>query len=252
VLDQHPSVALLDAALRTARPGDSRISTDRKAASQLAGACGGLPLALQITAALLKADAALTAADLAGELAAESARLERLAYNDGSRTSIAAAFELSYGKLDNNAARLRLPDNPGPDISTAATAVLAKLPMADARRVLAGLAQAHRPSPPLARAGGDDCTTYCACTPSSYRRPTPMLTTERGPATGCFAGTWRWQAPRASIWRRCPAWQCQGSSLAGRCPGVAGRGAGQSRRRGRHGYRDRHGSGRVAAAHGAS
>ena len=41
---------------------------DQDAAGRLAGVCGGLPLALQITAALLKADPALSAAELAGEL----------------------------------------------------------------------------------------------------------------------------------------------------------------------------------------
>ena len=52
-------MALLDAALRAARPDDDRISADRVRRGRLAGICGGLPLALQITAALLKADPAL-------------------------------------------------------------------------------------------------------------------------------------------------------------------------------------------------
>ena len=56
-------------ALRAARPGDDRISGDRRGGGRLAGVCGGLPLALQITAALLTADPALTAGELADELA---------------------------------------------------------------------------------------------------------------------------------------------------------------------------------------
>ena len=56
------AVGLLDGALRAARPEDDRISADREAAGRLAGVCGGLPLALQITAALLKADPTLSAA----------------------------------------------------------------------------------------------------------------------------------------------------------------------------------------------
>ena len=36
-----------------------------------------------------------------------------------------------------------LPVNPGPDVSTAAAAVLADLPAGEVRRVLAGLARAH-------------------------------------------------------------------------------------------------------------
>ena len=148
ILDQEASIAVLDGVLHAARPGDDRIAADPDAARRLAGACGGLPLALQITAALLTADPALTAADLADDLAAESARLDRLAYDDGSGQggpSVAATFGLSYRRLDDIAARMfrLLPVNPGPDISTAAAAALAGLPVKPARTVLADLARAH-------------------------------------------------------------------------------------------------------------
>ena len=56
ILDEDGSVELLETALPTARPDDDRISGDPEAAGRLARVCGGLPLALQITAALLKAD----------------------------------------------------------------------------------------------------------------------------------------------------------------------------------------------------
>ena len=59
VLDEEAAVACWIEALRAARPSDDRISADAGAAARLAGVCGGLPLALQITAALLKADPAL-------------------------------------------------------------------------------------------------------------------------------------------------------------------------------------------------
>jgi hypothetical protein len=68
----------------------------------VAGICGGLPLALQIVAAQLKSDPALSAAELADGLAVESMRLEQLAYDDGSESdapSVAAAFGLSYREL---------------------------------------------------------------------------------------------------------------------------------------------------------
>jgi tetratricopeptide (TPR) repeat protein len=148
ILDQTASIALLDLAVRAARPDDNRITGDPAAAARLAGACGGLPLALQITAALLVADRALSAAELAGELAAEPRSLQLLRYDDGSEDgapSVAAAFELSYRRLEGIAARLfrLLPVAPGPDVSTAAAAVLADLPVREVRGVLAGLAQAH-------------------------------------------------------------------------------------------------------------
>jgi tetratricopeptide (TPR) repeat protein len=148
VLDPDAAVGLLDAALRAARPDDDRISADPGAAVRLAETCGGLPLALQITAALLTGDPALSAVELAQELAAESGRLERLAYDDGSGTaapSVAAAFELSYRRLEEVPARVfrLLSASPGTDISTGAAAALADLPAGTVRRVLAALARAH-------------------------------------------------------------------------------------------------------------
>ena len=148
VLDEQAAVSLLEAALRAARPEDHRISGDREAAGWLARMCAGLPLALQITAALLTADPALSAKELAGELSDEEQRLGALRYDDGSGTaapSVAAAFELSFQRLDGTSARVfrLLPVNPGPDASTAAAAVLADLPVSQARTVLAGLARAH-------------------------------------------------------------------------------------------------------------
>jgi tetratricopeptide (TPR) repeat protein len=148
ILDDDASIALLDAALRAARPGDKRIAGEHQTARRIAETCRGLPLALQITASILKADLALSTGELAAELAVESERLERLAYDDGSGTgasSVVAAFRLSYRRLDDAHARLFrfLSVNPGPDMSTATAAVLADLPVADTRRLLAGLSRAH-------------------------------------------------------------------------------------------------------------
>lgn len=93
---------------------------DRKAARQLAGLCGGLPLALAIIAALLNVDPTLSARELAEELAAETKRLEQLRYDDGS----------------------------GP--SSPSAAILVDLPADERRRVLADLARAHDRSRPRA------------------------------------------------------------------------------------------------------
>ncbi len=127
VLDDDASVGLLDAALRAARPEDDRITADPDAARRLAGVCGGLPLALQITAALLKADQALSAADLADPLTDKTKRLAALRYDDGAETaapSVAATFGLSYARLDDTAARMfrLLAVCPGPDVCTPAAA----------------------------------------------------------------------------------------------------------------------------------
>jgi hypothetical protein len=62
VLDQAAAVRLLDKVVRAGRPTDDRIGGDPAAAGRLAEACGGLPLALQISSALLVADPELTAA----------------------------------------------------------------------------------------------------------------------------------------------------------------------------------------------
>jgi tetratricopeptide (TPR) repeat protein len=148
VLAEEAGIDLLDKALRAARPEDDRITGDRPAAAHLARLCGLLPLALQITAALLKVNPALTAAALAQELAVESARLRQLTYNDGADAaglSVTAAFELSYRRLGELPARVfrLLPVNPGPDVSSLAAAVLANVPFEEVQKMLVDLARAH-------------------------------------------------------------------------------------------------------------
>jgi tetratricopeptide (TPR) repeat protein len=148
ILDDEATINLLDTALHAARPDDDRITRDRQGAAQLAGLCGGLPLALQITAALLKADPVLSTDELADQLSSKEVRLAALRYNDGSGTggpSVAAALGLSYHRLNDTAARVfrLLPVSPGPDISTEVAAALANLQTVEARRVLAHLATAH-------------------------------------------------------------------------------------------------------------
>ena len=148
VLDEISALALLDSALRGARPADDRVSGDPDAARRLAAICAGLPLALQITASILVTDPALHAGELADELSVERARLERLSYDDGSgmaAPSVAAAFELSYRKLADAPARLfrLLPVGPGPDVSTASAAALMDMPVPQVRALLSDLARAH-------------------------------------------------------------------------------------------------------------
>ena len=148
VLEEAEGVALLDKALRAARPTDNRISNNPEAAVRLAKSCGGLPLALQIVAAMLKVDPTRDIGDLADQLTAAHEPLYHLKYDDGggaSAPSVTAAFELSYRRLTEEAATVFriIPLNPGPDLSTAAVAALARLHVSQARHVLADLAQAH-------------------------------------------------------------------------------------------------------------
>ena len=148
VLDEDAAVALLDRALRTARPGDDRIGADRSAGARLAGICGGLPLALQIAAALLKADQRRAVNDLADKLGDEIRSLKTLHYDDGSETgvpSVAAAFELSYRQLNDADARVfrLLSVNPGPDVSVAAAAALTDRSAGETRDVIGRLVKAH-------------------------------------------------------------------------------------------------------------
>jgi tetratricopeptide (TPR) repeat protein len=152
VLDTDAGVMLLDAALRAARPGDNRISSDAEVARRLVRACGGLPLALRITAALLATDVTLMAGDVELELTDETHRLEALRYDDGGGTSapsVAAAFDLSYRLLDETAARLfrLLAADSGPEVSTAAAAALAGSSERETRKVLGHLAKAHLVEP---------------------------------------------------------------------------------------------------------
>jgi tetratricopeptide (TPR) repeat protein len=152
VLDEQAAAELLDVALRIASSADDRINGDPLAASRLARLCDGLPLALQITAALLKADPALGTADLAEELSIESGRLEQLTYDDGSQPpalSVAAAFELSYRRLDKIQARVfrLLAVNPGPELSNPAVAAITDLPARHVRGLLSDLARAHMIEP---------------------------------------------------------------------------------------------------------
>ena len=224
VLDEAAGVALLEAALRAARPEDDRISSDREAAGRLAGICGGLPLALQIAAALLKADpCAERRASWPESSAAERGRLEALRYDDGSGAaapSVAAAFELSYRRLDETPARVfrLLPVNPGPDVSTAAAAVLADLPESQVRGVLASLARAHLvEAAPVLQAGGG-CMTCCACTRSGSPTRTRMLTGESRPVTGCSATTWTPRTPQMHL-RALPGGRA--SSFTGRDSALA-------------------------------
>ncbi|MDF5758445.1 tetratricopeptide repeat protein [Spongiactinospora sp. TRM90649] len=151
VLSEGEAVELLGAALAIAGP-DGRVDADPDHAKMIARLCGFLPPALRIIASLLRAEPGRPLAAMAGELADARTRLEAMESGDRDRSGrpigVRAAFDLSYEHLlaeEPEQARLfrLLPLSPGPDVSTAAAAVLAGTSELVVRRRLAGLVRAH-------------------------------------------------------------------------------------------------------------
>ncbi|MFD4509413.1 tetratricopeptide repeat protein [Streptomyces sp. NPDC058457] len=143
VLDEHASVELLGQALQHARgPDDTRVQDTPEDAAAVAALCAGLPLALRIAAALLADSPARPLSSLRQALEAAHTRLQRLRHED---RAVRAAFDLSYQRLDHEHALLLrlLPLNPGPDISTEATARLTQADLPTTEELLQHLARAH-------------------------------------------------------------------------------------------------------------
>ena len=142
ILTPENSARMLDRALQVAWPSDTRVTDHPADAARIAELCAGLPLALQIIAALLSENPHRPLAEMATDLDDERARLDELSYAD---TAVRAAFELSYQRLDPDRKRLfrLITINPGPEFSTEATAVLADVDQPTARRGLEALARAH-------------------------------------------------------------------------------------------------------------
>ncbi|MFI8082116.1 ATP-binding protein [Kitasatospora sp. NPDC086009] len=137
------SVALIGAAVRQLRPaGDTRVDDDPAAVGRIAELCGHLPLALRICAALLAESPTRTPAALAGSLADEYRRLDRLGREE---RRVRAVFDLSYRQLDPRTARVfrMLPLVPGPDLSTGSAERLLAGDEAEVEQALVDLARAH-------------------------------------------------------------------------------------------------------------
>lgn len=141
-LQPEDAVALLEAALKNNDPDDPRVREDPEAAERLASACGYLPLALQITAALLAQDPEQPLSERADALGGTESVLDGL--DDGER-SLRTMFDQSLERLtpqEQDLFRL-LALNPGPNISTPAAAVLADQTQPATERLLARLAASH-------------------------------------------------------------------------------------------------------------
>ncbi|MEU0297873.1 tetratricopeptide repeat protein, partial [Streptomyces sp. NPDC006175] len=141
-LQPEDAVTLLQAALKKNDPDDVRVEEDPGAAERVVLACGCLPLALQITAALLAQDPGEPLSERADALSQAEGVLDGL--NDGER-SLRAMFDQSLERLspqEQDLFRL-LSLNPGPDISTPTAAVLSSQPRAATERHLRQLAASH-------------------------------------------------------------------------------------------------------------
>ncbi|MGM1060654.1 tetratricopeptide repeat protein [Saccharothrix sp. Mg75] len=140
VLGSEQACALLDEVLG--------VGSDPK---ELASACGGLPLALRIAAALLLDESGLTPGELARQLR-QAPGVEGYARGE---QALAAVFDWSWLRLvERHPDRARLLRMvcaaPGPDISTASAAALADHPVDQVRVALRGLRHAYllRPNGP--------------------------------------------------------------------------------------------------------
>ena len=142
ILAVPDAVTLLDRALKVRHPDDTRVTNDPDGAKAIAGLCAGLPLALQLIAALLADDPSQPLAAMVADLSGPGTRLAELRYG---QEAVDTAFRLSYQRLDPEPALIfrLLPVGPGPDISTQSAAVLAGLDGTAARHGLMRLARAH-------------------------------------------------------------------------------------------------------------
>ncbi|WP_331742123.1 tetratricopeptide repeat protein (plasmid) [Streptomyces sp. NBC_00876] len=141
-LQPEDAVALLKASLKSNDPDDVRVEEEQEAAERVVLACGYLPLALQITAALLAQDPGQPLSERAEALSQVGDVLDGL--NDGER-SLRTTFDQSLNRLapqEQDLFRL-LSLNPGPDISTSAAGVLADQPQPATERLLGRLAASH-------------------------------------------------------------------------------------------------------------
>ncbi|TCB93397.1 tetratricopeptide repeat protein [Micromonospora zingiberis] len=126
------------------RIGPQRVAAAPDAVDQIVGACARLPLALAIVAARASAQPRFLLESLARELRESSGDLAVFS-DDDEAFDVRSVFSWSYRLLSGEAAALfRLIGlHPGPDLSAAAAAALAGVPLGQVRPLLAQLARAH-------------------------------------------------------------------------------------------------------------
>lgn len=124
--------------------GEDRMRREPRAATELINLCAHLPLALSVLAARASAPPFPSLASIAAQLRDARRRLHMLDLGDAA-VSVRAAFSWSYRSLRAPTARMfrLLGTHPGPDISAAAAASLAGMPVDWARVALTELARVH-------------------------------------------------------------------------------------------------------------
>jgi tetratricopeptide (TPR) repeat protein len=143
VLTREASAELLDRELHLSRGAqDTRVRDHPADTRAVAELCGGLPLAVEIVAALLAANPTRSLHAMAVDLADARTRLDEIRYED---KAVRAAFDLSYRRLDDEHARLfrLLTLNSGREVSTEAVAALTGQEQRPTRRMMEALARAH-------------------------------------------------------------------------------------------------------------
>lgn len=116
------------------------------ALDELAALCGDLPLALQIVAAIIRAEPVAPLEDLVAELSDETSRLSGLRFAD---LAVTSALQLSYARLDDDAARCfrLLSLHPGKEFAAGAMASLLDATEAAARQLVRSLVHANLVEP---------------------------------------------------------------------------------------------------------
>lgn len=130
--------------LLTRRLGEARMAQDPESAMEIVRSCARLPLALAVVAARAVTRPSFPLSVIADELRQATRALDP--FEGGDLTSdVRAVFSWSYRALPEAAARLfrLLGLHPGPDLSVAAAASLAAIPLRQARALMGELDRAH-------------------------------------------------------------------------------------------------------------
>lgn len=126
------------------RVGLSRLTAESQVASEIVARCGRLPLALAVVAARAVLNPSFPLAAICNELRESQGGLDALSDLDHN-VDVRKVFSWSYNSLTPCAARLfrLLSLHPSTSTDAFAAAALAEVELADARRLLSELTQAH-------------------------------------------------------------------------------------------------------------